>query len=129
MSSMFLAFAESYESLINEDADEEIIIKNESSCNEAFKIYVHLKEGNYVNVTPVYVDVNINQQDEWIFLVKSPMINKGFKWKSDSDYKCIRNSDKIRIETKSDRNYTYSFQTIHDKLYIIVTDYNEENDW
>ena len=131
MSSMFLAFAESYESLINEDADEEIIIKNESSYNEAFKIYVHLKEkdGAKVDVSLFNVDVTIDQKDEWVFLVKSPMINKRLKWKSDSDYKCIRNSDKIRIETKSDRNYTYSFQTIHDKLYIIVTDYNEENDW
>lgn len=129
INSMFLLFAKSYNIFINEDADEEIVIVNNSSYNEAFKIYIHLKSGNYVNVTHVYVDVNINQQDEWIFLVKSPMIDKNKKWKSTSDYKRIQNSDKIKIETKSDNNYNFNIETKHDKLYIIVTDYNPNDEW
>lgn len=129
INSMFLLFAKSYNIFINEDADEEIVIVNNSSYNEAFKIYIHLKEGNYVNITPVYVDVNINQQDEWIFLVKSPIIDKNKKWKSTSDYKRIQNSDKIKIETKSDNNYNFNIETKHDKLYIIVTDYNPNDEW
>ena len=124
-------FAEPYESLINEDADEEIIIVNKTLGEEAFKIYVHLKEKNgvYVNASLFNADVNIDQKDEWIFLVKSPILDKENKWKSDSDYKCIKDADKIRIETKSNKKYTYYFQTIHDKLYITVTDYDDENNW
>lgn len=131
LSSIFLMFAEPYESLINEDADEEIIIVNKTLDKEAFKIYIHLKEKNGANVdvSLFNVDVTIDQKDEWIFLVKSPILDKKSKWKSDSDYKCIKNADKIRIETKSNKRYTYYFRTIHDKLYINVTDYDNENDW
>lgn len=132
LSSVFLMFAEPYESLINEDANEEIIIVNKTLDKEAFKIYIHLKEknGTNVDVSLFNVDVTIDQKDEWIFLVKSPILNKESKWKSDSDYKYIKNADKIRIETKSNKKYTYYFQTIHDKLYITVTDYDDdENDW
>ena len=131
INSMFLLFAKSYNIFINEDADEEIVIVNNSSYNEAFKIYIHLKEkeGVNVDVSLFNVDVTIDQKDEWIFLVKSPMIDKNKKWKSTSDYKQIQNSDKIKIETKSDNNYNFNIETNHDKLYIIVTDYNPNDEW
>ena len=131
INSMFLLFAKSYNIFINEDADEEIVIVNNSSYDEAFKIYIHLKEkeGVNVDVSLFNVDVTIDQKDEWIFLVKSPMINKNKKWKSTSDYKHIQNSNEIKIETKSDNNYNFNIETNHDKLYIIVTDYNPNDEW
>lgn len=78
LSFIFLMFAEPYESLINEDADEEIIIVNKTLDKEAFKIYIHLKEKNGANVdvSLFNVDVTIDQKDEWIFLVKSPILDK-----------------------------------------------------
>lgn len=113
----------------NEEADEEIIIINNSGKSEAFKIWCHTTDQNLFSVGDVDFKVS---EEGWIFLTKTPVIENGKKWKSSSDYDALENADRICIESKSGNNYNYDFEAKHDKLYITVTRYtenNKEEDW
>jgi hypothetical protein len=113
----------------NEEADEEIIVINNSGKSEAFKIWCHTTDRNLFSFKDV--DVKIAEAG-WIFLTKTPLIESTKKWKSTSDYDALENADKLCIESKSGNKYNYYFEAKHDKLYITVTRYSEHDssdDW
>lgn len=113
---------------INEDANEEIIVINNSPRKEAFKIWCHVKDGSSVSVGMFSVDVNVYDEG-WFFTVKTPDVRSGEKWKSSTNYPFVKLSNRICIESKSGIKYNYTFETKHDKLYITVSNYKEGDDW
>lgn len=120
-----LCFGEPYTMRINETANEEIVIENQTPYEDAFKISLHTQEQT-IDRRNEWESVHYELQNEWFFLVKSPTIKPGKKWKSSSDYDKIQYADGLGIESKSGRQYTYSVKTIHDKLHIYVT---MDEDW
>lgn len=113
---------------INEKANEEIIIINNSPRKEAFKIYTHTKNGSALHFN--YFGVNYTSTEEgWNFVLRTPDVKCNEKWKSSSDYEILELSDYICIESKSGIKYNYTFETKHDKLYITVSNYKEGDDW
>ena len=112
----------------NEDANEEIIVINNSPRKEAFKIYVHTKDGHTFHFNG-FVANYTSTEEGWNFLTKTPDIKCREKWKSSSDFEVLELSDYICIESKSGNKYNYTFETKHDKLYITVSDYKEGDDW
>jgi len=126
----FSVFCEPMEFPFNEDADEEIIVVNESSEADAFKVYVHVPEelDGSVDVNVSLTNVNVGRLKEgWVFLTKTPIVEKGKKWKSSSDYRIMKRANFIMIDNKSNKKLTYSFRSKHDKLVITVLDY--DGDW
>ena len=112
----------------NEDANEEIIVINNSPRKEAFKIYVHTKDGHTFHFNG-FVANYTSTEEGWNFLTKTPDIKCREKWKSSNDFEVLELSDYICIESKSGNKYNYTFETKHDKLYITVSDYKEGDDW
>ena len=112
----------------NEDANEEIIIINNSPRREAFKIYVHTKDGHTFHFNG-FVANYTSTEEGWKFLTKSPELKSKEKWKSSSDFEVLELSDYICIESKTGNKYNYEFETKHDKLYITVSNYKEGDDW
>lgn len=125
-------FAEPKMMHFNEAANEEIVIFNKTSKSNAFKVSIHLPQQTIAKVNQwegIYMDI----EEGWVFLVKSPEIEPGKKWKSSSDYDLMQYADGIAIETRSEGKFTYSFKTVHDKLHIYVTNKTEStsvnDDW
>ena len=112
----------------NEKANEEIIIINSSPRREAFKIYVHTKDGHAFHFNG-FVANYTSTEEGWQFLAKSPELKSKEKWKSSSDFEVLELSDYICIESKTGNKYNYEFETKHDKLYITVSNYKEGDDW
>lgn len=112
----------------NEDANEEVIIINNSSRSEAFKIYVHTISGS-VHHFNGFAANSTTTTEGWNYLTKSPEIQSESKWKSSNDFEVLELSDYICIESKSGKKYNYTFETKHDKLYITVSDFAEGDDW
>ena len=112
----------------NEDANEEIIILNTTFDKEAFKIYVHTKDGHTFHFNG-FVANYTSTEEGWQFLTKSPELKSKEKWKSSSDFEVLELSDYICIESKTGNKYNYEFETKHDKLYITVSNYKEGDDW
>ena len=112
----------------NEDANEEIIVINNSPRKEAFKIYVHTKKGSAFHFNG-FVSNYTSTEEGWNFLTKTPDIKCREKWKSSNDFEVLELSDYICIESKSGNKYNYEFETKHDKLYITVSEYKEGDDW
>ena len=112
----------------NEDANEEIIIINSAARKEAFKIYVHTKNGSAFHFNGFAANYT-STEEGWKFLVKSPDIKSNEKWKSSSEFEVLELSDYISIESKSGLKYNYTFETKRDKLYITVTEFKKGDDW
>jgi len=112
----------------NEKANEEIIIINNSPRREAFKIYVHTKDGHTFHFNG-FVANYTSTEEGWNFLTKTPEIKSKEKWKSSNDFEVLELSDYICIESKTGNKYNYEFETKHDKLYITVSNYKEGDDW
>lgn len=123
------SFAEPQEFPFNEDVDEEIIIVNNASTEDAFKISIRVPEGFYLNVDISSFKYLELDNAGYFYLTKSDLIKPNDKWKSTSDYELMEHADKIRIETKSGNKYSYTFRNKHDKLYIYVKDFEEGDDW
>lgn len=123
-------FAEGQIMAINEKSDEEIIVLNQTSYSDSFKISVHLKARSFFSMKINDSVTEINpQEEEWKFLVKTPKIRPNNKWKSKEDFDEIEDSDSICIESKSGRKYSYQFSTKSDKLYITIKPYKETEEW
>jgi hypothetical protein len=114
--------------LFNEKANEEIIITNNTFFKDAFKIYVHTKNGSSFHFNGFYANYT-STEEGWQFLVKTTEIKNREKWKSSTDFEVLELSDYICIESKSGRKYNYTFETKHDKLYITVDKFQEGDDW
>lgn len=114
--------------LFNEKANEEIIITNNTFFKDAFKIYVHTKNGSAFHFNGFYANYT-STEEGWQFLVKTTEIKNREKWKSSTDFEVLELSDYICIESKSGRKYNYTFETKHDKLYITVDKFQEGDDW
>lgn len=114
--------------LFNEDANEEIIIINNSPRSEAFKIYAHTIKGSTYHFNG-FVSNYTSTEEGWNFLTKTPEIKCREKWKSSNDFEVLELSDYICIESKSGNKYNYEFATKHDKLYITVSEYKGRDDW
>ena len=112
----------------NEDANEEIIIVNNSPRKEAFKIYVHTKNASAFHFNGFAANYT-STEEGWQFITKTPDIKCREKWKSSNDYEVLELSDYICIESKSGNKYNYEFATKHDKLYITVSEYKDRDDW
>ena len=112
----------------NEEANEEIIVTNTTLWKEAFKIYVHTKNGHAFHFNGFAANYT-STEEGWKFLVKTPELKNKEKWKSSSDFDILELSDYICIESKSGRKYNYTFETKHDKLYITVDVFKEGDDW
>lgn len=127
----YLLFAEDLKGqifLFNEDANEEIIIINNSPRSEAFKIYTHTIKGSAYHFNG-FVSNYTSTEEGWNFLTKTPEIKCREKWKSSNDFEVLELSDYICIESKSGNKYNYEFATKHDKLYITVSEYKGRDDW
>ena len=112
----------------NEAANEEIIITNTTLKKDAFKIYVHTKNGSAFHFNGFAANYT-STEEGWVFLTKTPEIKNKEKWKSSNDFDILELSDYICIESKSGTKYNYTFETKHDKLYITVSDFKEGDDW
>lgn len=112
----------------NEEANEEIIIKNTTFNKDAFKIYVHTKSGTAFHFNGFTANYT-STEEGWQFITKTPELKNRDIWKSSSDFKILELSDYICIESKSGRKYNYTFETKHDKLYITVSTFKEGDDW
>lgn len=112
----------------NEAANEEIIITNTTLKKDAFKIYVHTKNGSAFHLNAFSANYT-SIEEGWMFLTKTPEIKNKEKWKSSNDFDILELSDYICIESKSGTKYNYFFETKHDKLYITVSDFKEGDDW
>ena len=112
----------------NQKANEEIIVINNTFLKDAFKIYVHTKNGTAFHFNGFYSNYT-STEEGWQFLVKTTEIKNREKWKSSSDFEVLELSDYICIESKSGRKYNYTFETKHDKLYITVDKFQEGDDW
>lgn len=124
-------FAESPKGQIlefNQKANEEIIILNNTSKRESFKIYIHTGDNTAVHMGAFSVSVTTSEEG-WSFLVKTPEIKSKEKWKSSQDYEHLENADYICIDTKSGNKYNYDFETKRDKLYITVSPFSSGDDW
>lgn len=114
-------FAEPVTMHFNEAANEEIVIVNKSCRSSAFKVSIHLPQQTIAKINQwegFYRDI----EEGWLFLVKSPDVAPNKKWKSSSDYELIQYADGIAIEARAGDLFSYSFETVHDKLYIYVKD-------
>ena len=112
----------------NQKANEEIIVINNTFFKDAFKIYVHTKNGTAFHFNGFYNNYT-STEEGWQFLAKTTDIKNMEKWKSSSDFEVLELSDYICIESKSGRKYNYTFATKHDKLYITVNKFQEGDDW
>lgn len=113
---------------INEEANEEIVIINNSPRKEAFKIYVHTKSGSTFHFNGFAANYT-STEEGWQFVTKTSEVRCNEKWKSSNDFEIIELSDYICIESKSGIKYNYTFETKHDKLYITVSNYKDGDDW
>lgn len=122
-----------YEGPISFEADEEVVIKNNSSFEECFRVFVCLPASSGTTVSVKGLDkVNVRTGDypeEWKYVCTSPSIPSHSKWKSSSDYPVVEDAVAIRILTKSGRDYSYYFEEHSDKLHIIVTDLKDSDNW
>lgn len=112
----------------NETANEEIYVINNTFDIEAFKIYVHTKNGKAFHFNGFAANYT-STEEGWKYLTKTPLLKNRDKWKSSSDFDILELSDYICIESKSGKKYNYTFETKHDKLYITVDVFREGDDW